>query len=158
MKLLIACFAGKNNGAYHIIQKMNNSCDKLSLLNDKEKSCMQLNNAMSKSIYAKIMILGQKPLLKNKYCIETKGRCFYSQIETHYKYEELVKVFEENNILYNISDNAGTSYCNNIYYWALGHLNDKEILFLHTPYLKNIISVEKMAIAIDNYVVAYNYV
>ncbi|BCN29097.1 C15 family peptidase [Anaeromicropila herbilytica] len=158
MKLLVACFGGSDNGAYHILQKMKNYCNKLILENDKEQSCIQLKQAVDKTNYNKVVILGQKPLIKDKYCIETKGRCLDRQIKTHFKYEELVRIFEECNVCYKISDNAGTSYCNHIYYWALEQLKDKEVLFLHTPYLKNITNVENMARVIDDYVRKNYYV
>ena len=54
---------------------------------------------------------------------------------------------------YKNSKNAGTSYCNYIYYKALEYLqenrSDTKVVFIHIPYYKNISDFGKLCSAFD---------
>ncbi len=112
------------------------------LPNDKEKDSEVVNNILSDGKYQYVICLGQKPIMKDKVAIETTAKCGDISIYTSFPYIELKSILEESGIEVKISHNAGTSYCNCLYYNCMRYLEQKEIntkvIFLHIPMLKNI--------------------
>ena len=97
--------------------------------------------------YDYIFSLGQKPNIKDKLYVETTARnmtekLIVSEYNTNLEYTRLKSAFEANNLTVQISDNAGTSFCNALYWNGLNYIYNKgmdtKMLFLHIPFYKNI--------------------
>ena len=92
--------------------------------------------------YDYIFSFGQKPNIKDKLYVETTARSMAERLNTNMEYAKLKSAFEANNLTVQISDNAGTSFCNALYWNGLNYIYNKgmdtKILFLHIPFYKNI--------------------
>ncbi len=68
-------------------------------------------------------------------------------IHTNFACDRLKNVFEANGLSTRISGNAGTSFCNVLYWSGLSYIYEKGIdtrmIFLHIPFCKNIADSEK---------------
>lgn len=156
MKILAAGFKGRFNSSKILLDRLD-GVEKLYLENDKRKSCEQLHYATGKGKFDRIIIFGQKPLIKDKLSIELvakrdlKMKCenCASEITTRFDYKEMVNALKVNGISYSFSKRAGNSYCNNIYYFALQEVERENphisSLLVHVPVLKNFASLEKVA-------------
>lgn len=104
---------------------------------------------------------GQRPNIKDKVHIETTARDAESAIATDFNCRKLKDIFEQNGIVSKISHNAGTSFCNQLYFNGLRYISqnnlDIKMVFVHIPFMKNMIdfdsfrqrifrSIEKIAI------------
>ena len=122
--------------------KSTNDFDTLILPNDKVKDSKKLIDMIADGSNDYVLSFGQRPNIKNKVHIETTARNGESAIETNYDCKGLQKSFELNGISAKISHNAGTSYCNCLYYNGLNYIQQKKIktkmVFIHIPFLKNI--------------------
>lgn len=78
--------------------------------------------------------------------IETTAKNGITSVETDFDYEQLQKLFESNGVVAKISHNAGTSYCNSLYFNGLSYIQKNKLktkmVFVHIPYLKNIYNKE----------------
>lgn len=110
--------------------------------NDRVKDSEKLLATASKENYASVISFGQKPNIKNKIHIETTAKCKSTRIDTYFNCEKLKALFEHKGITAKISHNAGTSYCNSLYYNGLANLQKENIkakmVFIHIPFIKNI--------------------
>ena len=92
--------------------------------------------------YDYIFSFGQKPNIKDKLYVETTARSMAERLNTNMEYAKLKSAFEANNLTVQISDNAGTSFCNALYWNGLNYIYNKDMdtkmLFLHIPFYKNI--------------------
>ena len=92
--------------------------------------------------YDYIFSFGQKPNIKDKLYVETTARSMAERLNTNMEYAKLKSAFEANNLTVQISDNAGTSFCNALYWNGLNYIYNKgmdtKMLFLHIPFYKNI--------------------
>lgn len=168
MKTLVAAFKGKTNSSKLFLDELTPDF-KLYLDNDKEKSCLQLERAIKADEFGCIILLGQKPLLKDKISIELVARkgiddCLKDEknirqlaienereireLQTNFDYVWLQKLLFGCNIDFVLSKKAGNSYCNHIYSFALSKLENVQaypkIIFLHLPQMKNFFSFDKM--------------
>ena len=139
MQILLTGF--KDTSSEALVKSINRH-DRLILENDKEKSVKQMEQALQKGKYRYIFSFGQRPLIKNKIHIEDNAVVNGETLETVFDIAKLKKVFEDCGITVKLSHNAGTSYCNNIYYYGIkmivkNDLNTK-MVFIHIPYMKNI--------------------
>ena len=108
--------------------------------------------------YDYIFCFGQKPNIKDKIYIETIARNKANRILTNFKYGRLKKALEENNLTVQLSDNAGTSFCNALYWNGLDYIYNNclnaEMVFIHIPFCENITDSElffnQILNAIDN--------
>lgn len=143
MKTLFAGFEGLKNSSKLVLDKLEN-CDKIYLKNDKLKSVEQIVNALAKNKYDQCIILGQKPVIKDKVAIELQAKNNEKIEKTNFEINKLLEIFKDMGIDYYLSQKAGTSYCNNIYFKTLTfvrHNNLKaKVIFLHIPYTKNFAS------------------
>lgn len=119
----------------------------LILSNDKIVDSQMLIQEISRnSSYDKILSFGQKPNIKDKVYLETTAKNADSYINTNFEYGRLKALLETNNIPVQISNNAGTSFCNALYWNGLNYIRHKglytELLFLHIPFYKNISNPE----------------
>lgn len=96
--------------------------------------------------YDYIFSFGQKPNIKDKLYIETTARNMAGRLNTNFEYANLKSAFEANDLTVLISDNAGTSFCNALYWSGLNYIYNKgmdtRMLFLHIPFCKNITDSE----------------
>lgn len=150
-KVLLTVFRGSS--AEQLI-KYAEEFDILILPNDKVKDSVILINRIADDIYDYVFSFGQRPNIKNKVHIETTGRNGLTSVETDFDCEQLQKLFESNGITAKISHNAGTSYCNCLYYNGLSYIHNNSLktkmLFIHIPFLKNIDDItSSFALIID---------
>jgi pyroglutamyl-peptidase len=68
-------------------------------------------------------------LIKNKKILDNGLEC----INTNFNIDDILRKI--NNPLVKKSNDAGSYLCNYIYYMSLNTFNDKDILFIHFPYL-----------------------
>ena len=138
-KVLLTGFRGSS--AEQLIEKPN-GFDTLILPNDKVKDSEKLINVIADEKYDYVFGFGQRPIIKNKVHIETTARNGISSVETDVDCEQLQKLFESNGITAKISYNAGTSYCNCLYYNGLNYIQQNnlktKVVFIHIPFSKNI--------------------
>lgn len=151
MKILVAGFKGNNNSSKILLDNLTNNIDKLYLENDKEESVNQLLNIAA--IYDIILLFGQKPVLKNKISVERKATLNGNTICSHFDFENIKNFFDKKYPL-KFSENAGTSYCNHLYYHGLKEFSGSKnkIVFIHVPMLKNIDDMTSLVSIIESYI------
>ncbi len=150
--ILIAGFEGKNNSSKLALDKLKfliknkqkvfnfnyQEIDLLYLKNDKTKSSEQIVDMLNSTHYEKIILLGQKPKIKNKISIELQAKLNEKTLTTNFNLDELTAFLNKNKISYYFSKNCGTSYCNYIYFFTLDYLLKNKIstpaVFIHLPY------------------------
>lgn len=119
-----------------------NDFDSVIIPNDKVKDSEKLINKIADGTYDYVFSFGQRPNIKNKVHIETTGRNGITSVETDFDCVQLQKLFESNGIAAKISHNAGTSYCNCLYYNGLNYIQQNNLktkmVFIHIPFSKNI--------------------
>lgn len=113
---------------------------KLVLENDKQKSEHQLKETLESDEYDFILSFGQRPVMKDKVSIEICTRDGKRIINSKFDCQSLLCTFMACGIEAKLSDNAGTSFCNNIYRFGLDYLEHSEtqMVFVHIPFEKNI--------------------
>ena len=138
MNILLTGFRGTSSEL--LITKANHKY--LILPNDKTLDSKLLLENVSFGRYNYILSFGQKPNIKNKIFIETTARNLDNSINTNFEYTKLKYAFESENIPVRISSNAGTSFCNSLYWNGLNFINneclDTKMIFIHIPFYKNI--------------------
>ena len=138
-KVLLMVFRGSS--AEQLIGYANDF-DSVIIPNDKVKDSEKLINKIADGTYDYVFSFGQRPNIKNKVHIETTGRNGITSVETDFDCVQLQKLFESNGIAAKISHNAGTSYCNCLYYNGLNYIQQNNLktkmVFIHIPFLKNI--------------------
>lgn len=153
LKIAIAGFKGSNNSAKIFIDKFSLFYDKIYLQNNKNISVEQM--ILSLNQYDYIFAFGEKPLIKNKICIEICGQFENMCLVTTYPINDIMHFF---NGKYNIklSQNPGTSYCNNLYFNALKYIKENNLntkmLFIHIPMLKNISDIDVLIAYFESYI------
>lgn len=143
-RVLLTSFRGSS--AEQLI-KYANGFDTLVLPNNKFKDAEKLINKIADGTYNCIFSFGQRPNIKNKVHIETTARNGVTSVETDFDCKRLQKLFESNGVAAKISHNAGTSYCNSLYFNGLSYIQTNKLktkmVFIHIPYLKNIYNKEQ---------------
>lgn len=118
----------------------------LILPNDKIKDSEKLIDAISNESFDYVISLGQRPNIKNKVHIETTARNGESAIDTKFDCDGLMRLFGKSNIISKISHNAGTSFCNKLYWNGLEYISSNSLqtkmVFLHIPFVKNIADMD----------------
>ncbi len=138
-KILLTAFCGTSSKT--LIQDVED-CQVLMLPNDKVRDSQILIEAIDKEHFDYVISLGQRPNIKDRVHIETMARNGENQIGTSFDYEQLRQLFEQNGIVVKLSHNAGTSFCNELYWNGLKYISEHRLetrmVFVHVPYLKNI--------------------
>ncbi len=141
-KILMTGFSGTSSE--WIVKK--GTCKSLILPNDKVLDPEMVLAEVSLQDYKYIFSFGQKPNIRDKLYIETAARNGNRCIYTDFVYDKLQSALRAENIEVRISDHAGTSFCNALYWNVLEYIRDKEletkIVFLHIPFYKNMTSSE----------------
>lgn len=114
----------------------------LVLPNDKVRDSELLIEMLSKTHYDYVLSFGQRPNIKDKVHIETTAREGEVCLDTVFDCERLRLLFEQNGIQAKLSHNAGTSFCNKLYWNGLKYIEEHELetrmVFIHVPFGKNI--------------------
>ena len=138
-RVLLTAFRGSSSEQ---LIKYAKEFDSLILPNDKVKDSEKLINKIIDGTYDYVFSFGQKPNIINKVHIETTARNGVTSVETDFDCERLQKLFESNGVAAKISHNAGTSYCNSLYFNGLSYIQNSKLktkmVFVHIPFLKNI--------------------
>lgn len=125
-------------------------CSSLVLPNDKLLDSRLLFEELDRKSYDYVLSFGQKPNMKDKVCIETVAGSMNGntnlRVNTNFEYEWLKAAFEARKIPVRISNNAGTSFCNALYWNGLNYISDgglrTKMLFVHIPFYKNLAAPE----------------
>ncbi|MDE7351611.1 MAG: hypothetical protein K2O06_00965 [Acetatifactor sp.] len=121
-------------------------CKSLILPNDKILDAQILLSEIYLHDYKYIFSFGQKPNIRDKVYIETAARKGSRCLHTDFAYGKLQDTLRAENIIVHISDHAGTSFCNALYWNVLEYIHNRErktkIIFLHIPFCKNMTSSE----------------
>lgn len=139
---MILLTAFKSTSSEKLVKRLQN-CDILILENNREKSVGQLTERLNKNTYRLILAFGQRPLIKDKIHFESTARDKNSgEYITDFDIDVALTICNEIGLSAKRSDNAGTSYCNNIYYHGMEHISlnslNTQMCFIHIPYDKNI--------------------
>ena len=138
-KILLTAFRGSSA---EILIKDWDTYPKNILPNDKIRDSELLIASLEKEKYDYIISFGQKPNIKDKVYIETTGKQGNVCIETKFPWNKLRYLFEEKGLCTAVSHNAGTSFCNQLYYNALQYFRQSNVntkmIFIHIPFEKNI--------------------
>ncbi len=116
----------------------------LLLPNDKVLDSELLIEMITKSDYDYIIAFGQRPNIKDKVHIETTARDGELCQKTDFEFGLLQQAFIQNDIPAKLSENAGTSFCNRLYWNCLRYLAENQrnrkarMVFVHIPFEKNI--------------------
>ena len=144
-KILLTAFRGTS--AELLVRAMK-GYETLLLPNDKVKDSELLIEKIKKSDYDYIIAFGQRPNIKDRVHIETTARDGETRMNTDFDYERLQQAFLQNDIPAKLSHNAGTSFCNRLYWNGLRYLSEQQedrktkMVFVHVPFAKNISDFE----------------
>ncbi len=119
----------------------------LYLPNDKVKDSELLIKALQQEPFDYVISFGQRPNIKDKVHVETRARKGEVYVETSFDCEKLKCTMEQVGLLAKLSCNAGTSFCNELYWNGLRYIEenrlDTKMVFVHVPFEKNISDVEE---------------
>ncbi len=139
-KILLTSFIDASSEK--LVKFFDSNYNKLFLENNKAKSVLQLTDAINTEEYDYVFSFGQKPVIVDKIYIEQYGKNGNTTYETDADLARLAKAFMVFGLTVRLSENAGTSYCNNIYAHGLEYIfaNDlkTQMIFIHIPFMKNI--------------------
>ncbi len=114
---------------------------------NKLKDAEKLFLLLQKEDFDYIISFGQRANIKNKVHIETTGRNDKDSISTSVDVDHLCDLFMRNGIFAKVSHNAGTSYCNSIYWNGLTYIANRKLntkmVFIHVPFSKNIENMKR---------------
>lgn len=138
--VLLTAFRGTSSEK--LVRRFDAAYHKLIVENDKEKSVEQLIDAVSSNGYDYVISFGQKPVIMDKIYIELMGKMDGVSYKTNFDTDGFKEALGRSGFSVHISGNAGTSYCNNIYFHGLKFISDSscktKMLFIHVPFEKNI--------------------
>ena len=142
MEILLTGFCGTSSEL--LVKKASHKS--IILPNNKAVDSQLLIAEIEPREYDYIFCFGQKPNIKDKVYIETIARNKANRILTNFKYDRLKKALEENNLTVQLSDHAGTSFCNALYWNGLDYIYNNrlnaEMVFIHIPFCENITDSE----------------
>ena len=157
-KILLTAFKGTSSEK--LISCFGEEYHKLVLENHKEKSVEQLVKLLKHNNFDNVISFGQKPVIRDKLYIELEGKIYGTSYKTNFDIDRLMNVLEHSGFSVHISNNAGTSFCNNIYAHGLKYIKENayktKMLFIHVPFEKNISDFddfsERLVIAADEFI------
>lgn len=113
-----------------------------SLPSNRQKDVEIVLNQLENSQTDYIFCFGQKPVIKNKICIESLAKKDNQILEANLNIKSLFKLFCDEGIVATESTKPGTSYCNNVYWHTLDAIKSThqncQCVFIHVPFEKNI--------------------
>ncbi len=148
--IILAGFDGRNNPARTITEKAELNCTKLILPNDKEKSAELLLETIRRVNAVCVVMLGQKPCIKDKMAVEPTAERCGNILHTSLDVTVTVEKLKANGCNAYISKGCGNSFCNHIYYECLQ--SGVNCIFLHIPQMKNIFDINALTKAVEGYI------
>ena len=148
--IILAGFDGRNNPARTVTEKAELPCTKLILPNDKEKAAELLLATVRRVDAVCVVILGQKPCIKNKIAVEPTAERCGNVLHTPLDVTVTAEKIRGNGYDAYISKGCGNSYCNHVYYECLE--NGTNCIFLHIPQAKNISDIDALTKAVEEYI------
>ena len=148
--IILAGFDGRNNPARTVTEKAKLPCTKLILPNDKEKAAELLLETMDKTKAVCVVILGQKPCIKDKIAVEPSAERGGNVLHTSLDVTITAEKLKANGYNAYISKGCGNSYCNHVYYACLE--SGVNCIFLHIPQMKNISDISALTKAVEGYI------
>lgn len=146
-KVLLTAFRGTSAEVLVKDKIVNEKYEILLLPNDKKRDSELLIEALQQKQFDYVISLGQRPNIKDKVHIETTARKGERSIDTTFACETLKLAFEQNGLEAKLSHNAGTSFCNELYWNGLRYITEKKLdvkmVFVHVPFEKNMTDMEK---------------
>lgn len=149
-RLILAGFDGKNNPARIITERVSCGCRKLILPNDKTKAEELLMNEIKSAETGVVILLGQKPCIKNKIAVEPTAALRGETLRTNLDVTVTAELIKQSGYAAYISRGCGTSYCNHIYFQCLK--SGVNCIFLHVPTMDNISDIKALTKAIEGIV------
>lgn len=151
MKYLFTGFEDNNNSSKQMAKqlgKLVRDSKVIILTNNKETCVKQLYRVLERNRFEFIIMFGQKPLIKDKIYLERQAKVDGNVRITNFDLCVFTKYLTEHDYVTKESDNAGTSFCNWIYYHAMKYLQEHgfmtKLLFVHIPVMINISNFEKL--------------
>lgn len=148
--VLLAGFDGKNNPARLVTQRVELPCRKLILPNDKESSVRLLLEEIRRTETGVVVMLGQKPCIKDKIAVEPAACLCGETLRTSLDVTVSAQLIRQSGYPAYISRGCGNSYCNHIYYHCLK--SGVNCIFLHIPMWVNISDIGALTKAIEGYI------
>ncbi len=147
-QFIVAAFDGAENSSRMVMERLDvcSEC-KLLLPNDKQKSAEVLAAAVQKHDPACVILMGQKPVIRDKIAVETTAELCREERHTKMDAATVEDIIRGTGYGAYISCGCGTSYCNNIYWHALGM--GMNTIFLHVPSKKNISDMNALVKAVQ---------
>ena len=146
-RILLTAFCGTSAELLVKGIELDSQYQVLYLPNDKVKDSELLIEALQQEHFDHVISLGQRPNIKDKVHIETRARKGEDVLITAFECERLKRRLESNGLPVKISDNAGISYCNELYWNGLRYILEKNLdtkmVFLHVPFEKNISNMDE---------------
>jgi hypothetical protein len=156
-KVLAAGFSGETNSAKQLLDKL--ECpEKLYLELNFDGSARQLNERLMAGSFDYALVFGQAPIVD---CvrIETIGkrtRPPLQAIGAACDYGALIRILKRAGFKVEMSCDAGTYFCNNVYYYGLKTIHEKNLktnlMFMHIPMLGDIGNMGNLAAALNDYI------
>lgn len=145
-RILLTAFCGTTAEVLVRNAELNSQYKVLYLPNDKVRDSELLIEALKQEAFDYVISLGQRPNIKDKVHIETTARKGKLSIDTDFDCEGLKDAFENHGLETKLSGNAGTSFCNELYWNGLRYIEenkpDTKMVFVHVPFEKNISDVK----------------
>ncbi|MBQ7834492.1 MAG: hypothetical protein IJ385_01800 [Ruminiclostridium sp.] len=148
-RVLLAGFEGEKNPAKIITEQVKLPCRKVILPNDREKSAEVLRLSLSDKSVTCVVMLGQKPVIRNKIAVEPSAARNGHRLHTAMDCTVAKELLKAGGYNAYISKGAGNSYCNHIYYECLEM--GVNCVFLHVPALDNISDTDKIIRAVEHF-------
>lgn len=146
-KILLTAFRGTSSELLVKGANLYGQFETLFLPNDKVLDSRLLVEALQQGQFEYVFSLGQRPNIKDKVHIETTARRGGANMLTAFDCENLKYSLEQMGLSAKLSCNAGTSFCNELYWNGLQFLlenkQETQMVFLHVPFEKNITDVEE---------------
>ena len=156
MNILYTAFNGKYNSSKILLDNIDALDEnKVYLKNSFITSIKQLENKIKSNTYDYIISFGQASLQQDSIKIEVVGRRENTFYKTDFDYLKIKQRLEENGYEVEISDDAGSYYCNNLYYYGLKYIRQYRLkcrmIFIHIPLVNKVSNIVKLANLFDNF-------
>lgn len=146
-RILLTAFLGTSAEVLVRNAELDSQYKVLYLPSDKVRDSEILIEALKKEQFDLIISLGQRPNIKDKVHIETRACKGNESIESDFDCEKVKCIFEQAGLSVKLSCNAGTSFCNELYWNGLRYIGENKLgtkmVFLHVPFEKNISNVNE---------------
>ena len=142
--MILTGFEGAGNSSQLIVSSVQTKaeCRKLILPNDKERSVRLLYRELSSAPADYVVMMGQKPSIKDKIAVERCARLDGRELLSALDCDNIAEFFKAHGYDAYLSAGAGNSYCNHIYAHCLSVF--PRGVFLHIPALRGISDMDRL--------------